>query len=112
MIFSYAGCHWRILSLLFYKTFAMIIFLSLKCFSVYFSMELFIGYLKSPIKNSGGGGLKWYEYVRNGGLVACVLVLLLLLLLKIFKEGWLFSCRCFSRGPPFKYILQLKRNKI
>ena len=32
--------------------------------------------------------------------------------LKIFKEGWLFSCRCFSRGPPFKYILQLKRNKI
>ena len=21
-----------------------------------------------------GGGLKWYEYVRNGGLVACVRV--------------------------------------
>ena len=40
------------------------------------------------------------------------LLLLLLLLLKIFKEGWLFSCRCFSRGPPFKYIIQLKRNKI
>ena len=34
------------------------------------------------------------------------------LLLKIFKEGWLFSCRCFSRGPPFKCIIQLKRNKI
>ena len=33
-------------------------------------------------------------------------------LLKIFKEGWLFSCRCFSRGPLFKYILHLKRNKI
>ena len=41
-----------------------------------------------------------------------ILLLLLLLLLKIFKEGWLFSCRCFSRGPPFKYILQLKRSKI
>ena len=40
-------CLWRRLSLLFYKTFAMIIFLSLKCFSVYFSMELFIGYLKA-----------------------------------------------------------------
>ena len=50
----------------------MIIFLSLKCFSVYFSMELFIGYLKHPIGKSGG--LKWYEYVRNGGLLACVRV--------------------------------------
>ena len=40
------------------------------------------------------------------------LLLLVSLLLKIFKEGWLFSCRCFSRDPPFKYILQLKRNKI
>ena len=38
--------------------------------------------------------------------------LVLLLLLKIFKEGWLFGCRCFSRGPPFKYIIQLRRNKI
>ena len=34
-------------------------------------MELFIGYLKTPIRNSEGG-LKWYEYVHNGGLVACV----------------------------------------
>ena len=50
----------------------MIIFLSLKCFSVYFSMALFIGYLKHPIGNSGG--LKWYEYVRNGGPLACVRV--------------------------------------
>ena len=50
------------------------------------------------IKNT----LKWHE----------ILLLLLLLVLKIFKEGWLFSCRCFSRGPPFKYILQLKRNTI
>ena len=32
--------------------------------------------------------------------------------LKVVKEGWLFSCHCFSRGPPFKYIIQIKRNKI
>ena len=31
----------------FNQIFAMIIFLSVKCFSVYFSMELFIGYLKT-----------------------------------------------------------------
>ena len=38
-------------------------------------MELFIGYLKNSIRNSGGGGLKWHEYVRNRGrLVACVRV--------------------------------------
>ena len=36
-----------LLSFLFYKTFSMTIFLSLKCFSVYFSMELFNGYLKT-----------------------------------------------------------------
>ena len=57
--------------LLFYKTFAMIIFLPLKRFTVYFSMELFIGDLKTfPLEIVGG--LEWYEYVRNGGLVACV----------------------------------------
>ena len=46
--FTMLCCHWRRLSFQFYKTFAMIIFLSLKCFSVYFSMELCIGYLKTP----------------------------------------------------------------
>ena len=53
VIFSCAGSFyhtslslaWNFIT--FYKTFAMIIFLSFKSFSVYFSMELFIGYLKT-----------------------------------------------------------------
>ena len=44
--FTTLCCLWRRLSLLFYKAFAMIILLFLKCFIVYVSMELCIGYLK------------------------------------------------------------------
>ena len=64
---------------MFYKTFAMITFLSLKCFPVFFSMELLIGYLKTlPLEM--GGGVRWVRvhtqwghskrtYVYNGGEV-------------------------------------------
>ena len=48
----------RSVSFLFFKTFAMIIFLSLKCFIVYFSLELFIGYLKQILIRDGGGGVR------------------------------------------------------
>ena len=68
--FTILCCHWRRLSLPFYKTFAMIIFLFLKSCSVYFSMELFIGFywiFKNIPLEIVGGGLKWYEYVRNRG---------------------------------------------
>ena len=55
--FTILCCLWRRLSLLFYKTFAMIIFLSFKLFTVYFFMELFIGYLKKfPLEIVVGGG--------------------------------------------------------
>ena len=46
-LLPYFCCLWRRLSLLFYKTLALIIFLSLTRFSVYSSMEIFIGYLKT-----------------------------------------------------------------
>ena len=48
-------------------------------------------------------------YIRH---IGCPLLLLIFFIIKIFKEGWLFSCRCFSRDPPFKCLIQLKRNKI
>ena len=73
--FTILCCLWRRLSLVFYKAFAMIIFLSLKFFTVLFSMELFIGYLKTfPLETEGGS--ERYEYVRNGrwGVVAFVRV--------------------------------------
>ena len=37
-------------------------------------MELFIGYVKTFPSKIVGGGLEWYVYVCNGGLVACVRV--------------------------------------
>ena len=45
----------------------MIISLSVKCFTVFFSIELLIGYSKIfPLEM--GGGIKWVrEYVRNKG---------------------------------------------
>ena len=48
-------CLWRRLSLLFYKTFGMITFLSLKCSTVFFSMELLISCLKTFSLEMGGG---------------------------------------------------------
>ena len=54
-IFTILCCLWPRLSLLFYKTFAMIILLSLKSSTVCFSMELSIGYLKTFPLEMGGG---------------------------------------------------------
>ena len=43
----------------------MIIFLSLKCFSL-FLFGIFIGYLNTfPLEIAGG--FEWHEYVHNGG---------------------------------------------
>ena len=56
--FTIRCCLWRLLSLLLYKTFAMSIFLSLKCFTVYFSMAVLVGYLKTFALEIGGGGKK------------------------------------------------------
>ena len=55
-------------SLLLYKKTAMIISLSLKCFTVYFSMEIFIGYLKTfPLEKGGDQkGKSAYVCVRRG----------------------------------------------
>ena len=64
------------------------------------------------LQNSGGlQAVKSVSEVNNKlEMNVNSLLLLVSVLLNIFREGWLFSCRCFSRDPPFKYILQLKRN--
>ena len=56
VIFSYARHFSHILlSLLFYKAFAKIIFLSLKCFTVFFFMGFLIVYMKTfPLEMAGG----------------------------------------------------------
>ena len=79
VVFSYARyffilrCLWRRLLLLFYETFAMIIFLSVICFTVFFSVELLPGYLKTLLLEMEGGS-DGQEYVHNGGVLAIVLV--------------------------------------
>ena len=63
-----ACCIWHRLTLLLYKTFAMIIFLSLKCFAVFFSMELLNGFLNAVPLEMGGGsqiGMSTYAMVRG-----------------------------------------------
>ena len=58
---------------MFYKTLAMIICLSLKSFTVYFSMELLIGYQKNfPLEMWGGVQIGKSAYAM--GVVACVRV--------------------------------------
>ena len=48
-------CLWRRGSLLFYETFAMTIFMPLECFTIFFSKELLIGYLKTFSLEIGSG---------------------------------------------------------
>ena len=60
--FTILCCLWRRLSLLFYKTFAMIIFLSLKYFSVYFSMDYRYLFLSEE------GSWKYYPTISMGRL--------------------------------------------
>ena len=60
-------CLWPLLSLLFYNEFAMIIFLSLKYFTVCFSIELLIGCLKIfPLEIGAGRQLGKSTYPMGG----------------------------------------------
>ena len=54
-----------------YRAFAKIIFLSIKCFTTPFSMELLIGYLElSPLEMRGQMG----RYICNGGHSKCTCI--------------------------------------
>ena len=72
--FTILCCLWRRLSPRFYKTFAMVIFLSLTCFTVYFSVELLVGYLKTFSSEIGGQIGKCTYAMREGSLHAYLCV--------------------------------------
>ena len=52
------------------KALVMIIFLSLKSFTVFSSMDLLIGYLKALPLEMGGGGVRWEGAHAKWGVVA------------------------------------------
>ena len=64
--FAILCCLWHRLSILVYKTFAMIIFLSLKMFYGFFSIELLIGYLDPPVETGGAQIGKSTYAMRRG----------------------------------------------
>ena len=52
-----------------YTNFAIIIFLSLKCVTIFVSMELLIGNLKAlTLETEGGERSDRKEYLHNGGV--------------------------------------------
>ena len=63
-------CHWRRLSLPFYETFAMIVFLSLKCFLSLFLYGIIYWIFKNTpleIVDGGGGYNGISTYAMGGG---------------------------------------------
>ena len=65
--FVVLSCLWHQFSLLSYKAFAMIIFLSLKCFAVFFFMELLIGcFITFLLDIREGGQMRLSMYAMEG----------------------------------------------
>ena len=68
--FTLLCCLWRRLSLLFCEAFAMIIFLSFKCFTIFFFMNLLVAYLKQFPLETGRRQLSEITYAMMGVLAS------------------------------------------